>query len=96
MTDDDRQIAARRISGDADPLRVEAEAHRLCGDAFDRVHAVFQTRGEAVLGRQAIADGDDAAAARCGERAADRIMRTQAARQPAAAVKVDQSRQVSG
>ena len=95
LADDDRQIAARGISRDADARGIKANALGLRDRNLHGAHAIFDARGERMFRREAISDGDDAA---CADPASARQIAScdrKLARKPAAAMKIDEPGQGS-
>ena len=93
LANDDGQIGACRIPGDADAGGVETERGCVLRNSFDRLQAIVDGGGEPMFGRQTIIDRDNAALAAPGQSPTDRVMRFEIARHPAAAMKVNEPRQ---
>ena len=86
--------SAGGIPAERDPRRVASERGGVAGHPAERRVAVLGRGREAVLGGEAVADGDDDAAGAVRELAAGRVVRLDAADRPAAPVEVDQDRKV--
>ncbi len=91
---DRREVAAGAVAADGEPRRIDPERRALPGDPGGRGEAILDRGREFVLGRQAVVDRDDGAAGGIGEMAAERVVRFDIADDPAAAVEIDQHRQV--
>ena len=90
LRDDRRQRAAAGIAADADAGGVEPEGARPAKDMARRDERIADRRGKLVLRRQPIVDRDDAAPGLVRQRAAQGVVRLEAACDEAAAVKIDE------
>ena len=90
--DDHGEIGARGIAADRQSARIDAEALRVGADRAQSRDAVLDRGGKAMLGREAIVHRNDAAISPARQRRAQRVMRFEAAGDPAAAVKINERR----
>ncbi len=94
--DDGGEVAARAVSGDGDPARVDPERARVERRPLGRGITVFGCGGELRFRGEAVVDGDDDAVGALRELAAGRVVAVEAAENEAAAVEEDEARLARG
>ena len=90
-----REVAARRVARDRDPVGIAAQLGGVLGDPFDRGVTVRRRGGEGVLGREAVVDGDDQAVGAIGESGTDVVVAIEVAQCPPPAVEEQTDREGS-
>ena len=88
--------AARRVAADGEACGIGAEGWSVVADVPEGGERIVGRGGEGMLGRQAIVDRNNLAAALVGQPPAGRIVRLDVADHEAAAVIVDQGGQRAG
>ena len=86
-----RKIAARGIAANRQPRRISVPSPRVLAGPLHRMHAVVETGGKRMLGRQAIIDVDRQIS-RLGELHSEFAMRFRTASDPSAAVQINDHR----
>ena len=89
------QVAAGRVAGDGDPVRVAAQLGGVLGDPLQRGPAVVHAGRERVLRGQPVVDGHHDGLRADGVCAGDRVVGVEVAERKAAAVVEDDDRQVA-
>ena len=90
-----REVAARRVARDRDPVGIAAQLGGVLGDPLDRGVTVRRRGGEGVLRREAVVDGDDQAVGAIGESGTDVVVAIEVAQCPPPAVEEHTDREGS-
>src|SRR5262249_57277194 len=83
------EVPAGAVTAHAEAPRIDPEARRLRGHVAERGQRIVDAGGIAMLGREAVVDGDDAQRAADREPAAETVVALEVAGDPAATVEED-------